>query len=316
MILAGLTVVGCAADTPTTPDTQATTAGDPGVEASPGAPAGTDADMTASATPRASASDGGPSTGPAAPAEPAETTAPAGDHPTREEIIAQFEGRTPSEFGLEVTGIIQRSESPKVALTFDACGGPNGGDGYDEALIFALRELEVPATLFCNTRWIDANPAQAKELAQDPLFEIANHGVKHRPLSVTGQEAYGINGTQDVGDAYDEVMGCVEAITELTGKPPLWFRSGTAHADEVGVEIVNALGLRMVNFDINGDAGATFSASQVEASVAKAREGSVVIGHMNRPGSGTAEGVRRAIPQLRDKGLEFATLAHVLPAPA
>jgi peptidoglycan/xylan/chitin deacetylase (PgdA/CDA1 family) len=40
----------------------------------------------------------------------------------------------------------------------------------------------VPATLFVNARWIEANPRQFRQLAADPLFEIANHGTEHRPL--------------------------------------------------------------------------------------------------------------------------------------
>src|SRR5258708_792652 len=89
-----------------------------------------------------------------------------------------------------------------IALTFDACGGP-GGSGYDQALIDFLRRRQVPATLFLNSRWIDANPAAFHLLAAEPLFEIGNHGTRHRPLSVTGRSAYGIPGTRSAGEAYD-----------------------------------------------------------------------------------------------------------------
>ncbi len=163
--------------------------------------------------------------------------------------------------------MVLRSEAQPAVVTLDACGGRNGS-GYDEALIEVLRRLAVPATLFLNLRWIDANPGIARELADDPLFELANHGTAHKPLSVSGAEAYGIPGTASVGEVFDEVMGGHARLIELTGAPPLWFRSGTAHVDDVAVEIVAELGQRVVNFDVNADAGATFTPAQVRQSMA------------------------------------------------
>ena len=64
----------------------------------------------------------------------------------------------------------------------------------------------VGPTLFVNARWIEANLRKFRRLAADPLFEIANHGTEHRPLSVTGRSAYGIAGTSSVAQVVDEVM--------------------------------------------------------------------------------------------------------------
>ena len=113
--------------------------------------------------------------------------------------------------------MVLRSEAQPAVVTLDACGGRNGS-GYDEALIEVLRRLAVPATLFLNLRWIDANPGIARELADDPLFELANHGTAHKPLSVSGAEAYGIPGTASVGDVFDEVMGGHARLAELTAR--------------------------------------------------------------------------------------------------
>ncbi|MEU3568900.1 polysaccharide deacetylase family protein, partial [Kitasatospora sp. NPDC036755] len=114
---------------------------------------------------------------------------------TRAEVVERYGPLAPSEWGLEVSGVT--TELPEgeaaTALTFDACGGP-GGNGYDAGLIDFLRAHDVPATLFLNARWIDANPDEFERLAADPLFEIGNHGTVHRPLSVTGRSAYGIAG--------------------------------------------------------------------------------------------------------------------------
>ena len=53
--------------------------------------------------------------------------------------MAAFSGRRPGQWGLDVEGVTSRLEQALgVALTFDACGGGNGGDGYDAALIDSL----------------------------------------------------------------------------------------------------------------------------------------------------------------------------------
>ena len=224
--------------------------------------------------------------------------------PTAEEVAAKFEGVQPEYWGLEVPGVLTSTASGGVALTLDACGG-GGGDGYDEELIAGLVSRGVPATLFLNQRWIEANPALAHELAENPLFEIANHGTEHKPLSVSGGEAYGIQGTASPLEAAQEVRSNHLAITDLTGTPPRFFRSGTAHYDDVAVQIVEQFDERVVGFNVNADAGATFDAGTVRAQVSSAQPGSIIIAHMNQPQGETAEGLLAGIDDLLDRGAHF-----------
>ncbi|HDQ92657.1 MAG TPA: polysaccharide deacetylase, partial [Synergistetes bacterium] len=137
--------------------------------------------------------------------------------------VGGLQGKEPLEWGQEVTGVITRfdpGEKKIIALTFDACGGGTRGSGYDGELIDLLRKERIPATLFVNARWIDANPLIFEELASDPLFEIANHGLEHKPLSVSGKEAYGIRGTTSAEEASREIEGGAEAIEKASGKRP------------------------------------------------------------------------------------------------
>ncbi|MDO5740826.1 MAG: polysaccharide deacetylase family protein [Ornithinimicrobium sp.] len=233
--------------------------------------------------------------------------------PTREDVVHTFGAQAPATFGLEVPGILLSHAGAGVALTFDLCGGPHG-ESFDHALWTLLQKHGIASTFFVNSRWLTANPSLARELAADPMIEIANHGHEHRPLTVDGSAAYGIRGTRDAGAAYDEVAAPVAALTKLSGTAPLWFRSGTAHCDDVGVRISEALGQRVVNFSINGDAGATFSAGQVATEVGRAGDGDIVIAHANQPGSGTAAGMALALPEMLARGVTFARLADVLPA--
>jgi peptidoglycan/xylan/chitin deacetylase (PgdA/CDA1 family) len=214
-------------------------------------------------------------------------------------------GHKPAQWGMALAGIATSfvPTGRQIALTFDACPG-----ACDDALLDTLQRNAVPAVLFLNSRWIDAHPARAAQLAADPLFDIGNHGTRHVPLSVSGRSAYGIAGTRSVDEAVNEVWTNHQKITALTGRPPAWFRTGTAHYDDVAVAIVHELGEIPLGFTVNGDAGATARAAAVRSTIAAATPGSIVIAHMNHPGSGTAAGVAAVIPQMRAAGWEFVAL--------
>ncbi|MEV4775144.1 polysaccharide deacetylase family protein [Microbacterium sp. LWH12-1.2] len=226
-------------------------------------------------------------------------------------IAARHHGVVPSAWGTHLPGVVSELVNPtdehgaaRVALTFDACGG-SGGSNVDHALIDGLRAATVPATLFLNQRWVETHAELAAELAADPLFLLANHGTGHHPLSVTGAAAYGIPGTGSAAGAVDEVWSNHQVLTELVGHPPRYFRAGTAHYDDVAVRIVHELGEIPIGFTVNGDGGASYSASAVRHEFGRAAAGSIVLAHMNRPDGGTAAGALAAISDLRAHGVRF-----------
>lgn len=232
-----------------------------------------------------------------------------------EEIAAELEGRVPQEWGLEVTGVVS-SFTPRgsqAVLTFDACGGAEGS-GYDQELITTLRQSNTPATLFLNQRWASANPITTQELVDDPLFEIANHGTRHLPVSVNGQAAYGIPGTVNLEEAYAEIIESRDFLRDTYDVDTKYFRSGTAHVDEVAVEMAGMLGIDVVNFSINADAGATLESWQVQQEMAAVTGGDICIGHFNIPGSGTTAGIAAALEDAADRGIEWTTLGEALSA--
>jgi len=237
------------------------------------------------------------------PAAPALTT-------TVSPIAARFAGRVPNQWGERVTGVHTRLDTtePVIALTFDACGSTKG-KGVDARLIDFLERNRIPATLFINARWIDANPQLFKRLAASPLFEIANHGTRHMPASVTGRSVYGIAGTRSAQDLIDEIEVNARKIESLTGTRPRLYRSGTAYYDEVAVEIAQSLDHAVAGFSILGDAGATYSSTQVRDALLKTAPGDIVIMHMNHPESGTAGGVIAAVPELQKRGLRFVRMS-------
>ncbi|WP_431709539.1 polysaccharide deacetylase family protein [Glutamicibacter uratoxydans] len=233
------------------------------------------------------------------------------------QAVERYTGKPAGEFGLEVPGIQLSlpAGSRAATLTFDACGGANGS-GYDAALIQALRTHRVPATLFVNQRWAEQNRSTLAELAADPLFEIANHGTTHAPLASSGQSAYGIQGTGSIAEAYAEIMDNQRYLFEEFGVQCRFFRSGTAHMDELSAALVRELEIIPMNFTVNLDAGATLSAAQVTTALGNVGRGDVGIGHFNQPGGATAAGITAGLPGLRDRldaqGVQLLRLGDVL----
>jgi peptidoglycan/xylan/chitin deacetylase (PgdA/CDA1 family) len=241
--------------------------------------------------------------------EPPASQAPAPS--AKERLVAAYKTQTPKEWGERVAGVkTQLDTSEKViALTFDACGGPRGSR-VDTVLIEFLRKEKIPATLFISGSWIDAKPAVFKTLAADPLFEIENHGLAHKPCSVNGNKAYGIKGTASVAELVDEIEKNGRKIEAVTGGKPKFYRPGTAYCDEVAVKVAGELGYEVVNYNVLGDAGATRPKEKIREAMLKAEPGAIVILHMNQPRSQTAAGLKEAIPLLRQKGFRFVKLSE------
>jgi peptidoglycan/xylan/chitin deacetylase (PgdA/CDA1 family) len=230
---------------------------------------------------------------------------------TKGQIISAFSGKSPKEWGVRVTGVKTRLKADQkvLALTLDACGGIKG-NGYDAKLIKYLENEKIPATLFISGRWIDANRAIFQELANNPLFEIENHGFNHKPCSVNGRSVYGIKGTRSVEELMDEIERNAIKIQKLTGRKPRYYRPGTSYCDEIGVEVANILGYEVVNFSVLGDAGAIYSKDQVEKALLNASPSSIILIHMNHPEGETAEGLMTAIPELKKRGFKFVKLSE------
>src|SRR6266403_4414197 len=76
----------------------------------------------------------------------------------------------------------------EIALTFDA-DMTEGMESqlqsgevtsyYNKKVIDILNQTQTKATLFLTGMWIEMYPDEARELAQNPLFELGNHSYSH-----------------------------------------------------------------------------------------------------------------------------------------
>jgi peptidoglycan/xylan/chitin deacetylase (PgdA/CDA1 family) len=229
----------------------------------------------------------------------------------KEQIEKVFANAVPGNWGEFVKGVDEDLvvKNSIIALTFDACGGKNGNE-FDSALITFLRKECIPATLFVTGKWIDENYETFVNLSKDTLFEIENHGFNHRPCAIDGEGEYGIKGTADVPDAFDEMEASARKIEKITGRRPKFYRSATAFIDEACAKIASQIGITVISFDIlSGDASPYISAQSIEDNVIKhLHPGAIIIMHFNHPKGKTYESLLKIIPRMEALGYSFAKI--------
>ena len=229
----------------------------------------------------------------------------------KQRLNSSYQNKRSGHWGEFVKGVCEdlKTKQKVIAFTFDACGGEKG-TGYDRELIDFLKKEKVPATLFVAGRWIDTHFSDFLNLAHDTLFEIENHGMNHRPCSVSGRCIYGIKGTANPTEAFDEVEGNARKIEAITGRRPHFYRSATAFIDEAGATLVRDLGMTPISYQVlSGDASPAVSGNTIAGNVLKTiRPGAIVIMHMNHPQWNTCEALQKIIPELRKRGYHFARL--------
>ena len=229
----------------------------------------------------------------------------------KERIQVKFRGMQPGKFGEFVKGVDEDivTKDKILALTFDACGGPHGSE-FDRELIAYLKKEKIPATLFITGLWIKANPALFQELIREPLFEIENHGLEHHLCAAAGETKFGIHGTANVSDAMDEIEVNARQIEYYSHRKPVFYRSATAYTDEECATLARDLGETIISFDVlSGDAVPGTAAVQIKSNIVKgAKNGAIVIMHMNHPKWNGYEGLALAIPELKKEGYSFVKL--------
>jgi peptidoglycan/xylan/chitin deacetylase (PgdA/CDA1 family) len=196
----------------------------------------------------------------------------------------------------------------RIALTLDACSGK-----YDSDLIEFLIKNKIPATIFATKKWLNRNPQGLAVIkAHLDLFDVEDHGEKHIP-AVIGKDrtVYGIPGEPDVIHLRREVVEGAHAIEKATGVAPHWYRGATGEYDEQSIKEIEKLGYKIAGFSVNADNGATLKKPTIEKRLKRVKAGDVIIAHMNKPESDSAEGLAVGLAYLLKAGFVFVRLDQV-----
>jgi peptidoglycan-N-acetylglucosamine deacetylase len=189
----------------------------------------------------------------------------------------------------------------KVALTFDACSGKKANH-YDQAIITVLKETQTPATLFLGGVWLKNNPQAVLDLKDQPLFELALHGHHHPHF---------LKLTDD--SVSKELTYNRQVLDSLCGKKATLFRPPYGEYDQRISRLCAERGLILVEYDLaSGDPDTSATAKKLTEYVATvARNGSIVVMHMNGRGWHTAEALPEIIRRLRKRGFQLVKVSEL-----
>lgn len=216
-----------------------------------------------------------------------------------------------AEFGEHVKGVYDTHNKKGIALTFDLCGGKNGNN-FDKKLFNYLKDNKIKATIFVNGRFLEKNKDLIKEISKYSNFDIQNHGLKHRPASTTGKSVYGINGFEDEESFIKDFEDNAKLIFDITGKNTNLYRSGTAYYESRAIEILKEKGYKVIGFSINGDDGATLKFKEIEKRFSNAKDGDIIMNHLNHPEKNINIGIINGILKLKKKGFKFVFVKDVI----
>lgn len=193
----------------------------------------------------------------------------------------------------------------KIALTFDACS-TQGPSKFDEGVIRTLISMQVPATLFLGGNWMEEHPDETIELARHSQFELANHTYLHPHLPRESDER-----------VREELRRTQDMLYTLTGRSTNLYRAPYGELDARVARLAAEEGLISIQYDLaSGDPDPRISSKRLMEYVTDtARNGSIVVLHMNGRGWRTAEALPRIIHRLRKKGYKLVTVSELLGLP-
>ncbi len=207
-----------------------------------------------------------------------------------------------------------------VALTFDADMTPymlkrlqhkEVSSWYNSAVIEALEEAQVPATLFLTGMWIETYATTTRLLSENPLLELGNHSYTHGGFT---HNCYGLANVPEANDLA-EILKTDALLQKYATRYVKLFRfPGLCH-DAEDLSIVSKAGYTVVDGDIHGDDGFQKNPEIITEHVLReVRPGSIIVLHMhggpNAPQ--TAAALPSIIKTLREKGYTFVKVSDLL----
>ncbi len=140
------------------------------------------------------------------------------------------------------------------------------------------------------------------------MFEIENHGAQHLPAIDVPMQLFGLKAAGSADAIKTEIEGSETAVNEVFNTKPTWYRGAGAQYTEASLALVRTLNFKPAGFSILGDGGALWSSVHAAKAIAEAKDGDVIIAHINQPAKPAGAGVVEGILKLRANGFTFVTL--------
>lgn len=191
-----------------------------------------------------------------------------------------------------------------IALTLDACDGHT-----DQRILSALVDNRIPATIFITAKWLKRNSAAFATLRAHPdLFQLEDHGARHVPAVDEPVKVYGISAAGSPEAVRAEVEGGAAALVAAGAAQPKWFRGATAKYTPTSLALIRGMGFKVAGFSVNADGGSLLGAATTQRNLEAAKDGDVVIAHINQPTHAAGAGLVKGLLDLKARGVTFVRL--------
>ena len=206
-------------------------------------------------------------------------------------ITDVIEGFAAAKYGIRQNDVIVAINNIKIGNSEDAKNILSTLYAKDKVIIKIYR----PSTdkYYNATMTLDADPSYKKtgelQLVVEAQYDN-NHPLSYKEWYENGklkkEGNFNIKGVLDgVQREWEENGNIIRheiyendiKITNITGKKPTFFRSGTAYYDDIAMQIANEMGYKIAGFDIVGDGGGKFSIHTILQQAKNTQNGSILI---------------------------------------
>jgi len=189
-----------------------------------------------------------------------------------------------------------RPSRKALALTFDV----SWGESTLPQVLRILGETQTRATFFLSGPWARRHPELVRAIAAQG-HEIASHGEEHVNLS-----------QYSASEVRENLRRSREALENLTGKPPLFFRPPNGDYDDLVVSLAREEGMETVIWSVDSldwkNPGADYMVRRV---LELAFPGAIVLFHASDSSRQIAQALEPVIRALRSRGYELLPLGEL-----
>lgn len=187
------------------------------------------------------------------------------------------------------------TDDKKIALTFDVAWGSENMDD----IMKVLDKHKIKSTFFLVGSWVDDNKELVKKL-DEKGHEIGNHSNTHASMKELSDE-----------DITNEIQITAEKIANITGKKTNLYRPPFGEIDDKTMDICEALGYKVVKWDVDSLDWKEIGPTHVIERVIKGSQpGSIVLFHANV--NNIADYLDSIITRLKKDGYEMVKLSDLI----
>jgi len=189
-----------------------------------------------------------------------------------------------------------------IAISFD--DGPCSPSNYGgtAAMLAKLDELKIKATFFVIGQNVRANRSAAKAIF-DGGHELGNHS-----------DGYNSLGSLSTGEIAESIDAAGQAIKEITGKYPCFFRAPNLNHGENLSKVCKERKMALIDGNVHNDwDGTGHTPMSIKNSIlANPRDGGIILLHDNNTSKGdTLNALPYIIAGLREKGFWITSVGRL-----